>query len=195
MVKNTRELIIKTASALFLEKGYKGVSMTNLVKKSGLTKGAFYYYFESKELLFRAVIEGFLNVLRAQHVDNPDRTLYQFYHDAVDLIGKTMSPPGVDNGNTHSNFIALVGEASNLFPDIRNTMGDLLGQQKKLWLHFIKKAKASGEITTTMKDEHIAQLFISYSDGIGMYYYVLHQEDIEKTLLDLWDGLYRILKK
>jgi hypothetical protein len=129
-----------------------------------------------------------------QHIDNPDRTLYQFYHDAVDIVGKTKSPPGVEHRDTRGNFIALVGEAALVFPDVRNTMADLLQQQKKLWLHFIKKAKASGEITTTMKNEHIAQLFISSSDGIGMYYYVLYQEDIEKALLDLWDGLYRILK-
>lgn len=47
----TRRHILDVAAALFAEKGYAGSSFTDLVQASGLTKGAFYFHFPSKEAL------------------------------------------------------------------------------------------------------------------------------------------------
>jgi AcrR family transcriptional regulator len=56
---DTRSNILKTALLLFLEKGYKDVSYQDLVKKTGLSKGAMYHYFASKEELLMAVFDLF----------------------------------------------------------------------------------------------------------------------------------------
>jgi len=56
---DTRTNILKTALLLFLEKGYKDVSYQDLVKKTGLSKGAIYHYFASKEELLIAVFDMF----------------------------------------------------------------------------------------------------------------------------------------
>jgi len=56
---DTRNNILKTALLLFLEKGYKDVSYQDLVKKTGLSKGAMYHYFASKEELLNAVFDLF----------------------------------------------------------------------------------------------------------------------------------------
>jgi AcrR family transcriptional regulator len=56
---DTRTNILKTALLLFLEKGYKDVSYQDLVKKTGLSKGAMYHYFSSKEELLNAVFDLF----------------------------------------------------------------------------------------------------------------------------------------
>lgn len=56
---DTRSNILKTALLLFLEKGYKDVSYQDLVKKTGLSKGAIYHYFASKEELLVAVFDMF----------------------------------------------------------------------------------------------------------------------------------------
>ena len=45
----TLERINKAAKAEFLEKGYKDASLRNGVKAVGMTTGAFYGYYESKE--------------------------------------------------------------------------------------------------------------------------------------------------
>lgn len=49
--EQTRRHILDVAAALFAEKGYTGSSFTDLVRASGLTKGAFYFHFPSKEAL------------------------------------------------------------------------------------------------------------------------------------------------
>jgi AcrR family transcriptional regulator len=56
---DTRTNILKTALLLFLEKGYKDVSYQDLMKKTGLSKGAMYHYFASKEELLMAVFDMF----------------------------------------------------------------------------------------------------------------------------------------
>jgi len=54
----TKEHIILTAFRLFLKKGYKEVTMSMLVKATGLSKGAFYHYFENKEQLFIETLDN-----------------------------------------------------------------------------------------------------------------------------------------
>ena len=52
----TLERIHQAAKAEFLEKGYKGASLRNIVKSVGMTTGAFYGYYKSKEELFEALV-------------------------------------------------------------------------------------------------------------------------------------------
>ena len=41
----------------FLDKGFQGASLRQIVKNAGVTTGAFYGYFSSKEALFNALVE------------------------------------------------------------------------------------------------------------------------------------------
>lgn len=55
----TKERILAAAEQLVFERGYAGTSLDEIIEKVGLTKGAFFYHFKSKEDLARAVIERF----------------------------------------------------------------------------------------------------------------------------------------
>jgi AcrR family transcriptional regulator len=48
--------IHEAAKAEFLQKGYKDASLRNIVKSVGMTTGAFYGYYKSKEELFEAIV-------------------------------------------------------------------------------------------------------------------------------------------
>lgn len=52
----TLENIHQAAKAEFLKKGYKDASLRNIVKSLGMTTGAFYGYYKSKEELFEAIV-------------------------------------------------------------------------------------------------------------------------------------------
>ena len=54
---DTRQDILKAAKAEFMEKGFRGASLRNIVKTANVTTGAFYGYFESKEQLFDALVK------------------------------------------------------------------------------------------------------------------------------------------
>ena len=53
----TRAFLLQIAAELFAERGYAETTMAQLIARSGLTKGAFYFHFSSKEQLALAVIE------------------------------------------------------------------------------------------------------------------------------------------
>ena len=52
----TLERIHSAAKREFLEKGFLGASLRNIVKCAGVTTGAFYGYYDSKEKLFDALV-------------------------------------------------------------------------------------------------------------------------------------------
>lgn len=52
----TLEKIHTSAKKEFLEKGFLGASLRNIVKCAGVTTGAFYGYYDSKEKLFDALV-------------------------------------------------------------------------------------------------------------------------------------------
>lgn len=53
----TLEKIQQAALAEFLDKGFLGASLRQIVKNAGVTTGAFYGYFSSKEALFASIVE------------------------------------------------------------------------------------------------------------------------------------------
>ena len=54
---NARERLLETAADLFAEKGYAGTYVREIVEKAGVSKPVLYYYFQSKEGLFYAILE------------------------------------------------------------------------------------------------------------------------------------------
>lgn len=57
MVKGTmvRDEVVRAATRLFTERGIRGVSLQNIADEVGLTKGALYHYFSSRDDLLRHV--------------------------------------------------------------------------------------------------------------------------------------------
>ena len=53
---STVQKIQRIAADEFLEKGFRGASLREIVKKAGVTTGAFYGYYKSKEELFDALV-------------------------------------------------------------------------------------------------------------------------------------------
>lgn len=56
---DTREKILDAAQDLILECGYAGVSIDDIIKRLGLTKGAFFHHFKNKNKLAVALIRRF----------------------------------------------------------------------------------------------------------------------------------------
>ncbi len=57
--KDTANRILIQAMRIFLEKGYHGTSIDDITKAAGLTKGALYWHFGSKEDLLKRIVKEF----------------------------------------------------------------------------------------------------------------------------------------
>lgn len=52
----TDELLLAVAGEIFVERGFRGASMTQIADRAGYSKGVLYYYFGSKTQLFELVV-------------------------------------------------------------------------------------------------------------------------------------------
>jgi AcrR family transcriptional regulator len=59
-----REQILDAAYKLFAEQGYHGTTVGDICDELGVGKGVFYWYFKSKEVLFRELLRASLFKLR-----------------------------------------------------------------------------------------------------------------------------------
>ncbi len=55
--QKTKRILLKTARELFTQNGYAGTSTEEIVRRSGVTRGALYYHYDEKAGLFAAVFE------------------------------------------------------------------------------------------------------------------------------------------
>ncbi len=122
---NTREYIVLIASRLFLQKSYKEVTMKELVDKTGMSKGAFYHYFKSKEQVFLESLEFFVKALERKYSSYSKDSLKQFYNDYLDETVSLSRGYFLKFENEFSesqftiNHFALIFDALRLFPDYR----------------------------------------------------------------------------
>ena len=65
----TLEKIQEAAMSEFLDKGFQGASLRQIVKNAGVTTGAFYGYFSSKEALFASIVEPHAKALMGKFME------------------------------------------------------------------------------------------------------------------------------
>jgi AcrR family transcriptional regulator len=52
----TKRSLVASATEEFAEYGYEGASLRQICSKAGVTTGALYFFFDSKEDLFKSVV-------------------------------------------------------------------------------------------------------------------------------------------
>jgi len=202
-MNESKEHIIIVASRLFLQKSFKEVTMREIVEKTGLSKGAFYHYFTSKEQLFLEVLDFFFTDIMAHAYERYSKeSFYQFYQDyayGVKSFSKTYLERFKGNESEsefNMNYFSLAFDALKLIPEFREKMIIGLQHEMDIWVGVIKNARANGEIKSTMTDEEIAQTFMYIGDGIAMHM-IMRGGKMEETVapfLSLWDKLYEQIK-
>jgi AcrR family transcriptional regulator len=64
--EGTHSRILRAAADCFARQGYDGTGVAEICERAGVTKGAFYHHFETKQLLFLALLEEWLAGLDTQ---------------------------------------------------------------------------------------------------------------------------------
>ena len=84
--QDTKERILETAQTLVLDKGFSATSLDDIIRTTGMTKGAFFHHFRSKNDLAKRLVERFAdNNFRAftewgQRADTLSDDQYQALH-------------------------------------------------------------------------------------------------------------------
>jgi TetR/AcrR family transcriptional repressor of nem operon len=108
-VDANRSAILDAAGRLFRERGFDGVSVSEVMKAAGLTHGAFYGYFRSKDDLFAATLSELTSARRPRR-------------EWTETIARYLSPAHRDDGAGGCPVAALAAETSRQSPPARAAM-------------------------------------------------------------------------
>jgi TetR/AcrR family transcriptional repressor of nem operon len=158
----TRAHLLRTAARIFAERGYAATTQSDLIAASGLTKGAFYFYFRSKAELALAVLreqKGRWLTEVGERV-SAERTASQQL--------RTLVPAMLD-------LIAREPAAWSVTKLTRELSADpeLSGEVSKIpaeWVAFIadviRRGQADGDLRAGLEPELVASVLVGGFDGL-----------------------------
>jgi len=199
-MNDAKEQIIRTATVMFLQKGYNGVSLNQIVKASGVSKGGLYNYFDSKERLFVFVIQQMIKqALMGRDIRiirPPFYSLSDFIHAYIDYI-YNMIDTSVSELSELNNLFTVLADAANLFPEIQESMQDVYDVMHDKWVSVLDQAKQSGEIKNTIDSDQWASIFMNMEDGVNTKLTIkcLTREEAQSELINNMEAVYRLMKE
>ena len=72
--EETKAKILESSVKLFSSKGFNAASVDDICSEAGISKGAFYHHFESKQALFLALLDGWLKIIDNAIEASKDKT-------------------------------------------------------------------------------------------------------------------------
>ena len=174
----TLERILQAAETEFLEKGFQCASLRNIVKTAGVTTGAFYRYYPTKEALFEALVKshadavmGFfeegLNAIRELPAEEQTGAMSEV---TGDCIGKIL-----DYVYDHYNgFKLLICSAGGTVYE--NFIHEMVEKEVDATYRYIEAVKSTGHPMPDI-DRELCHM-ISSGMFSGMFEMVIH--DMEK---------------
>lgn len=179
----TLDKIVLGAANIFYEVGYDGASITNIAEAGGVTKGALYFHFQSKEDIARAVIEKEHEIASAsakkilEKTDSPVETMMRMCADLARLL---RTEPLVRAG------IRLTTAGSIFEPPTRAPYEDWLQKFEAL----ARKGIAAGELSKSTDPEKLAHFIIPSFTGVQMVSDVLTgRADLHQRVREMWEIL------
>ena len=167
--------------------------MKEIVEETGLSKGAFYHYFESKEKVFEEVVKYFYNnFLISDYSHFPKTSLKEFYEHYI----KTLETyDDFDYVGFDANILMFFSDACKKVPDFLEIHTAQRKKERWGWIQVIETAKRNKEIKTHIPNEDLAIMFLLLSDATIMD--TLSQKQGHESLKMMkknWDHLYDLIK-
>ena len=178
----TRETILKESAILFNTQGYKATSISNITDATGLTKGAIYRHFASKDALEIQTLEH-LSMLMNEHLRDrikkqPTagkklRTVFHFFKSYI-------SDPPFEGGCPLLNAAV---EADDAHPDLRMAALKILNGLRASVISIIEKGIYYKQIKKGIDKEMYTTLIIaSLEGGIMMSKLQGNDDDLKRVV-------------
>ncbi|MFG6158100.1 TetR/AcrR family transcriptional regulator [Halomonas sp. 1390] len=156
---DTRAALIRSGTEVLTEQGFTASGIDGILKRVGVPKGSFYYYFDSKEAFGRAVMEHY-GAYFARKLDrhlrdaarSPLARIEAFVADARDGMARHDFRRGCLVGN-------LGQEADGLPEGYREWLRATLDDWQQRLARCLEEAQAAGELARSADGERLAEAF------------------------------------
>ena len=168
---NRKEHLYAIAFKLFLTKRYDAVSVSDIEKESGLTRGAITYYGKDKRGLFYDVVRHFLidsqNLdfkLRKKDFENLSDFIEEYVRSSQETMAKVHQIDStVENGSRA--YMALILQICDFFPDLHEQYLANRNRELLKWIEIIQLAIGNKEIKNDIDVITTAKMFMNVFYG------------------------------
>jgi len=166
-MENTRDYIIDEAYKLFLNNSYEAVSINEISKAIGFTKGALYHHFSSKEELFKAVIDKYLN-FGEQPAPNLTVSLAEYIESSIEQARLILGSI-IDKKNQFEpiNLLSLIIDSKRHYPESVTKKIDRFNLETENIKKVLENAVRSKEIRSDIDISLTAYNYFSLIYGIA----------------------------
>ena len=183
----TREKILDSAEALYIRKSFSETSMNDIVVDSGLSKGAIYNHFKSKEELIVAIYDRLMKrtIEQLQIMLEAESTASR----KLELIGEVAfvatanRPRAFQTMNIE--FLVAASRMETLAPRIEARYKETVGILRKT----IQNGINSGEFRGDIDAGEIASILFAAADGMTFHFatsgVIFDWHQMNKILLDM----------
>jgi AcrR family transcriptional regulator len=187
----TKENIILAALRLFLLRGYRNVSLIDVAKEVGITKGGIYHYFGSKEELFHAGICYLFDFFEVKYIEFLSKettfrgTLNFLLNGEQEAYLERLLH--IKQGDYRSNNASLALEIMHNFPEIQERIDRSQLQLRDIIREKIQIAQETGEARRDLDAQVVATIVLSVSSGLNVLGKNLNTPEMHQQIIDsLW---------
>lgn len=145
-----KEEIIAEATRLFAERGYEGTSMGDLAERVGLRKASLFHHFESKEVLYAAVVSQLIEGVQKAIVaaTSAEGTFVERLDALTDAITAMLA------AEPHAARL-LIREAMDWGPVMRDRLAGTLQEVLAASVEFTRAGQREGVFRQGLDPEHL----------------------------------------
>ena len=159
--KSHKRELFRVAFKMFILKSFDGVSIPDIEKATGFTRGTIFHYADTKLDLFRQVVEYYVDGCTLLdfieiYVAGVEQTMESLW----DIIGRDV--PKKDCCRAYLNMISQV---SVLLPDVYRAYQDAMAKEEKLWMEVIGRGVENGELQNNVQPTILAKIMMSLFYG------------------------------
>ncbi len=164
-MKETRNIILLSALRLFLQKGYREVTMKDILESSGQAKGTFYYHFKDKETAFEEAAKYFVNNYIVVNFNRiPRNSLAEFITAYLRIKARNAQKMALLGDN--SRLLIFISRSTMSIKALRKLMDKQEQEEYNAWSETLANSRKTGEIDTTLTDYQVTALFRHTYQGL-----------------------------
>lgn len=164
--QETRLHILQTAFNLIYDNGYKTTSVDEIIARTKVTKGAFYYHFKTKDEMGLAILNELLRPNFSAHFIEPLKSSENALDTIYDLVYHILMDDSfltVESGCPASNFTQEMAPWNIEFTE---TLNDLSKQWEQAMIEAVERSKKDGLIKPEVDSREIAVFVMSGYWGV-----------------------------
>ncbi|MGV9595197.1 TetR/AcrR family transcriptional regulator [Streptosporangium sandarakinum] len=163
--ESVRQRLLSEATRLFAERGFESTSVQEVVSAAGVTKGAMYHYFDSKDDLLHEI---YGRVLRMQMerltaiADGPGTVAERLHAAAADVVRTTVE--NLDDSKIFFRSMHL------LAPDTRKSVRAERRRYHERFRDLVTEGQREGVFSTASPAEIVVDFFFGSVHHLGTWY-------------------------